>query len=386
VDDNDNLAIDYAEGISEFHNDYLGDAQTSGCTPCHSGNSVVTLTVGGGSLDVNYGVHDVISCRTCHNINVPNTVPGENDPEGYAAVREFPADYEFAFNSGVNVTSEDLGVNKICFECHKGRTGALSADEESALVNEYMDDDVTYVGTENRSFAYLHYAPAYAILFGNESGMVPTYDDKTYAGRFEHPLPINGVAEFGCADCHNVHNTDDNNVVENKMATSIDCAGCHAANAIFAYTSLKDRTEEYSVALLDTLLEEYLAADGTEDLYPPLQEFIDVLQGDFPYTDDRTNSEGEDDPIIGEAGAVYASPEEALAVWLEGRTKVGPSLAAAKAGTIWKIFTYEDGSVEGPYDVHGHGGSWAHNSKFARQVMYDAIEDLQGDVSGLERP
>jgi hypothetical protein len=31
-------------------------------------------------------------------------------------------------------------------------------------------------------------------------------------------------------------------------------------------------------------------------------------------------------------------------------------------------------------------GAWAHNNKYIVQVLYDSIEDLGGDLTGLIRP
>ncbi len=365
-------AASFAEGIGDFHTNYLGDALGHGCQPCHNGQESFVTWVRGGSMPT-ARTTDPISCRTCHELEqVGQDAEGNPVLGDPTAVRAFAEGHEFAFNSGVVVDVADLGVNQICFECHKGRTPAPTPADEALLVNEYEDDlngddiDEVYVGTENRTFAYLHYAPGFATLFGDESGMVPTYDG-TYAGKFVHgggAVAGTAAADFGCVTCHNVHDTDGNNVVQNKMVTSADCAGCHQAGAFADASALQARTEAFSVRLLETLLGVYLTADGTADLYPPLQTFIDDLQG---AADDATRL-------------------EMLATYLEGRTNVGPSLAAAKAATAWKIFTYEDGAVHGPNGVHGHGGSWAHNSRFARQVMFDAITDLDGDTTGLTRP
>ena len=348
-ENNDNSAISYAEGIGEFHTDYLGDAMGHGCTPCHDGNDIVTLTVGGESAGGSTTAP--IGCRSCHDLAVANAEPAVNNAEALAEVRTFPADYEFAFDSGVVVENPaDLGVNRICFECHKGRTAAPTAAEEAALPAGE---------TEIRTFAYLHYAPSYAILFGNDSAMVPVYEGKTYAGQFTH---YDGV-KFGCVDCHNVHDTDGNNVVENKMQNpAFDCNGCHQSGAFVDAAVLKKRTEDYGWRLLETLLDEVLPFATDTTLSADLQTFIADLAAE---TDVNVQL-------------------EMLDLWIHGRTNTLPTKAIAKAADIYKIFNYEDGSPHGV--THGHGGSWAHNSRFARQVMYDAIEALGGDLTGLGRP
>lgn len=340
-----NFAVSYAEGLGDFHSNYLGEAQIHGCAPCHDGTEFVTLTVGG-EASTAYGATSPIGCRTCHDLNVPNSEDGENDPAAYAAVREFEEDYVFEFQSGVTVTAEELDVNRICFECHKGRTGSTAVTTDEAE------------GTQIYSFSYLHYAPSAAILFGNDSQMVPTYADKTYAGQFVHP----GGYQFGCVDCHNVHDTNNNQVETNMMTNPEEsCAGCHGVGQDYDAVDLQARTEAFSIRLLDTLLPAYEAA-YTAELETGLQDLFTALN----------------------AAADNADKLNLLAAHIEGRTNYAPTAQLAKASNVWKIFTYEDGSPDGP--VHGHGGSWAHNSEFARQVMYDAIEDLEGDLTGLTRP
>jgi predicted CXXCH cytochrome family protein len=178
--------------------------------------------------------------------------------------------------------------------------------------------------------------------------MVPTYAGKTYAGKFVHPFDTEGLAgntEYNCVDCHNVHDTDNHDVIENKMYNDeYVCAGCHGSGAFVDAEALKDRTVAYGQRLLDTLLTTYNERNAT------------------------TLTEEEFTAIITSRGAASDVGDNDLAF----------------ASSIYTIFNYYDGSPHGT--THGHGGSWAHNSKFARQLQYDAIESLEGDLTGLSRP
>lgn len=358
ADQLDNQAVSYAEGLGDFHTNYLDDPFSriqagTGCLPCHSGDAFLDVIQGGALSDTGW---QVIGCRSCHELNQPNTTPASNDSAAFAEVREFPAGYEFKFNSNVVVNVADLGVNQVCFECHKGRTPGVDV---AALADPVG-------GTRNYDISYLHYAPSMAILFGDEAKMVATYPGKTYAGRFQH---YDG-AEFGCVDCHNVHDTAENHAYENKMDNpDFSCYVCHnSANVANPNrpAALQARTEAFSVRLLSTILTNMQAIDTTvlpgSDLNATLKTKIVALKGAYP-------------------NASFATAEDELMAYIEQRQTYFPNKNVAHAATTWKIFTYEDGAPHG--QTHGHGGSWAHNSKFARQVMFDAIESLGGSTAGL---
>ena len=204
--------------------------------------------------------------------------------------------------------------------------------------------------------SYLHYAPSMAILFGDESKMVPTYAGKSYPGKFVHPFGADGSstpAEFGCVDCHNVHDTDGNNVAMNKMTNpDFTCAGCHGSGNFVDADVLRDRTVAYGAALRDAIIAEYFAREAVDLSLP--------------------NADGDNTLFHDKMAGRNADSEMDY-----------NDLAVATA--IYRVFNYDDGSPVGT-ELGAHGGSWAHNSKFARQVQYDAIEAIGGDLTGLTRP
>jgi len=338
-----NTAVSFAEGLGGFHTNYLSEAQGHGCTPCHQGTEFVKLTVGGTPA----GSVGVIGCRSCHDQAQPNATPGTNNAAAFDDVRSFPAGYEFKFSAtaAAPLTAADLGASAICFECHKGRT----AGKDVALLSDPA------AGTTNYAISYLHYAPSMAILYGDDSKMVATYAGKTYSGRFAHPFAVNDKTQFTCTDCHNVHTGAD------VMLTSASCVGCHSDASVYSKSNLAARTQAFSERLLDEILTDVLAADGTAGLNAALQTKITELKGQD-----------------------LATQKTTLMSYIQERQAYFPNKTIAHAATTWKVFTYEDGPEHG--QTHGHGGSWAHNSKFARQVMFDAIESLGGDTTGLVRP
>ncbi|WP_432821120.1 hypothetical protein [Trichloromonas sp.] len=354
ADQFDNQAISYAEGLGDFHSNYLGTVsyRNTGCTPCHSGDGAFAA-LAAGQTDLGDPGWNVLGCRGCHDLAQANAAPGANNSAAFAEVREFPADYEFKFSApaAAVVTAAELGVNQVCFECHKGRTAGVDV---AALADPAA-------GTTNYSISYLHYAPSMAILYGNDSKMVATYAGKTYAGRFAH---YDG-AKFGCVDCHNVHDTEGNHAADNKMTTSSACMGCHGPGTFADADLLQARTQAFSERLLATIMTAMVAADGQAGLNATCQAKITALMGAYP-------------------NATFATAEEELMDYIQQRVTTFPNKTIAHAASSWKVFTYEDGAPHG--QTHGHGGSWAHNSKFARQIMYDAIQSLGGSLTGLIRP
>ena len=327
----DNPVIEIAQNVGKFHGSSwgypFGNGNTS-CMPCHNGGSISSLASGGdaSSNDMIEVVTEVASCRTCHDLAQANDGPGLNNHAAFAAVREFPAGYEFTFPSG-EVVMDDLGVNAVCFECHKGR---------------YAPDHYGY--------NYLHYAGSFATLYGVESGMFDLYRaEEDYAGLFEHPDL--GIGAFSCNTCHDVHSSNDNNVAASKMANpdyeyapGKTCYACHSSGSL-SVENRRASTDRYGERLFETVFAA-VQANG------------------------------------------YAGTRADFAEYMAGRSNdlIETTPALLKAAHTWRALIYHDGSPYSHDDVHGHGGSWAHNSLFTKQLLFDAIEDLGGDLSGLSRP
>lgn len=381
LDDKNNKAISYAVGQGNFHTDYLADPfsrRNTGCAPCHTGDDFPRLSTGatltGTAGDptvlatVPAGVTNrwaVVGCRSCHDLAQPNATPGTNNAAAFDDVRAFPFGYEYKFTAPVVPANPDayaatftytpaaavpvaeLGASAICFECHKGRTAGVMPATEAAA------------GTTNYAISYLHYAPSAAILFGDEAKMALTYPGKTYAGRMAH---YDGT-KFNCTDCHNVHTGKD---IMTEVGGS--CVGCHGIAGPMHKDTLAARTEAYSVALLDAVYDAMIVA----------------ANGGVPNA--ALNATLKTKLIEIYNAADEATGKDILMTYIQERVVTFPSRTIAHAATTWKIFTYEDGPEHG--QTHGHGGSWAHNSKFARQLMFDATESLVGvgNVVGITRP
>jgi len=120
----------------------------------------------------------------------------------------------------------------------------------------------------------------------------------------------------------------------------MDCLECHGAGMSNDYANIEATFKTYSDRLVDTILVEYNAANVGNEL--TLEELETKI---FARYSAKT-------PAASDLGAADL----------------------AKAGAIWADFSHYDENA------------WAHNNKFAKQLMYDAIEDLGGDLTGLTRP
>ena len=173
------------------------------------------------------------------------------------------------------------------------------------------------------------------------------YEGKTYAGQNAH------VAGFStCVDCHDVHGL---NV---KTQT---CQGCH-------------QTDNPDTIRL-TLTEDYDGDGATEGIAGEVETLIEKLyesikdysvkQGNplvydshtYPYYFNDTNANGE----VDSDEASYAN----------GYKSWTPRLLRA-------AYNYQY-AMKDP-------GAFAHNPTYILQVLFDSIEDVGGDVTGLVRP
>ncbi len=382
------MAVSFAEGFGQNHGNYISDAfsrEQFGCTPCHTGRDFVKLTEGRTLAQLGSPRWNTLGCVSCH--DMLNTMdPASGTPARVVSdePRTFPANHVFQFQSGAVVDVADLGRSQVCFECHKGRTG--------------FNDTATI--TTVYGVNYLHYSPSAAILFGDESEMVPTYEGQLYAGLRNVHVDFNQTAVLGCADCHEVHSGGiraNNPVVFSGAA----CVSCHLGNQDTFDVFHRDRTKAFGDRLKNTILDVLEGMFDGGDFNLP--EGLTAAQQTRAMKDLIVIFEGIDSPLLTgdlalstsgvfvsgmteRAAFVAAFPNDAvktpadrLKIFITGspRDATGSRLvtnALAKAGAAWKNFNYDDKAA------------WAHNSVFARQVMFDAIQDLGGSTTGLVRP
>jgi hypothetical protein len=377
-------AIAYGQGIGATHGNYMANPfarnvnnasngnnyASDSCVPCHNGRDYVKMTVGASKTDVGVAVWNTVSCVSCHEMAKSGTTP--------AAPRTMPADYKFQFNSSttekpVVLTAGQLGNDQVCFECHKGRNQVgfgptLPTPGPSA-------SDTTQVYYIN----YLHYSPVFSTRYGAE-GMIPTYESKDYtrtwaeAGHYHY----NNNYPSTCVGCHKFHEEYKPSATTGRaqfdtVLTSNLCSSCHYVidpavnNVARSFNVLKARTKVFGDLLFDTILSELAKVVATNNDAAIIIQGVDGA--------DVTLTAAQKTAFTTLFGANYAVGSEVakqnkrLKTYITGSTRdaTGSRLVTnklAKAGAIWKNFNYDD------------KGGWAHNSPFSRQLMYDAIAEL----------
>jgi hypothetical protein len=322
------------------------------CVKCHTATGLPefiknggTVAVTGSGSVVTVGVGNAepsngFACTTCHNDLTKFTLyPVVNVP--------FPSGKSVTFST----EKDDKGNLKpvaanVCLECHQGR-------ESTATVNaaiKGLDDDK--VDAKAR-FRNVHYFAAGASLFGTQAQGAYEYDGKKYVGKFAHTPGLDT-----CTGCHNTH----------ELELRFDkCTTCHAGvkspNEIRINTKDfdgdKDVKEGISaeVMALEAKLYDAMIAYSKGITKTAIAYNADV----YPYFFKDTNGDGKAD--------------EKEAVSANGWSDWTPRLLRA-------AYNYQY--------IQKDPGVYAHNAKYALQVLYDALEDLgkkaKVDMTGLVRP
>jgi hypothetical protein len=272
---------------------------------------------------------------------------------------EFPSGAVLSFGEGADAN--------LCIECHQGRESKFSVDalltgldadtvaglSKAELLDvvtnatDKLDDDAV---AENLRFLNIHYFAAGATRFGAEAKGAYEYDGKEYDGFFDHTDDYQT-----CVNCHNVHS------LKVKAAECGDCHdGVETEEDLMAIRESSDdfdgdgNTDEGLAQEVDTM---------REALYAAIQEYAASTTGgeaiiydsqSHPYFFIDANGNGE----------VDEGETERYATWT-------PRLLKA-------AYNYQY-SQKDP-------GAFAHNGPYILQILYDSLEDIGADVSGMTRP
>jgi hypothetical protein len=301
------------------------------CSKCHSAAGLPLFLTEGG-VTISQPLANGFQCTTCH-----------NDLATFSR-------YEVAsvkFPSGAVIDSGDPNMN-LCMTCHQGRTSTNTIN--SSITGAGVADDVV---SDKLRFANIHYFAAGATRFGTEVKGGYEYSGQTYVGFFPH------VAAYdACTECHTTHGLD---------VKVSQCAVCHAgADAPDGLTTIRMSTVDYDgdgdtseglyqevatmrEALL-AALQEYMAGvpEASAIIYDPSA---------YPYFFVDTDADGQVDP--GEA--IFPN---SYATWT-------PRLLRA-------AYNYQYATKD--------PGAFTHNGKYVIQLLYDALKNVGGDVSGMVRP
>ncbi len=273
-----------------------------------------------------------MKCVTCH-----------QNMQNWALLQPVSA----PFPSGAVLSLDDSRAN-LCIECHQGRESKVSVDRAIQAAGVGADQPSTAL-----SFRNPHYFAAGATLFGTQAKGAYEYDGKQYNGRFMH-VPSHDV----CVECHDSH-------ALNVRQTT--CASCHSEatgtegvyrirlGSAADYDGDGNATEGISQEI-ETMREKLLAAIqayAANTLGTPIA--YSATAHPYWYIDTNRNGQADTDEV--NANNRY--------------NRFSPRLLRAAYNYQW---------------VSKDPGAFAHNADYMIQVLYDSIQDIGGNVSGLTRP
>jgi hypothetical protein len=299
------------------------------CSKCHSAEGLPTFITTGGDI-YPQPLASGLNCATCH--------------DDLSTFTRYVSE-EVEFPSGAVVTLDNLDAN-ICINCHQGLESTVSVN--AAITESGVGDDEV---SAELGFVNPHYFAAGATLFGTEAQGAYEFEGQTYNGRFMH---VQGFQV--CIECHDTH--------ELKVKVKA-CGTCHG---------IQSEEELHDIRMTDVDFD----GDGdtstglavevmnvNDAIYAAIQAYAADVVGtpivfdshSYPYWFIDTNGDGVADPDEANYGNQYNA-------WT-------PRLLRAAYNYTW--------TIKDP-------GSFAHNGLYMLQVLYDTLQDIGGDVSGMTRP
>jgi hypothetical protein len=237
---------------------------------------------------------------------------------------EFPSGAVLSFGEGVDAN--------LCLQCHQGRQSGLDVVEAT----EGLDDDEV---SDELGFLNVHYFAAGASLFGAEANGAYQFEDKEYLGQNEH---VPGFAM--CTDCHGAH------TLEVKVE---ECATCHTG------VESEEDLEAIRIAPTDW--------DGDGDTTEGIAGEVETMREALYEAMQEYAAETVGTGIVYDAASYpywFTEDEERYGTWT-------PRLLRA-------AYNYQYATKD--------PGVYAHNGKYILQALYDSLEDMGADVSGMTRP
>jgi hypothetical protein len=266
-----------------------------------------------------------IQCVACHNVGTISKTT-------------------VVFPSGVEIKAGD---DVRCMECHQGRESKVSVDEFIAQFGENLDPDAVPAPIKNEQgnevklgFRNVHYFAAAATLYGSMTHGGYEYDGKTYDSKNTH---TEGYAT--CTGCHNQH----------TLQVRVEqCALCH--EGVATVEDLKN------VRMVSSNPDYDGDGDNTEGMFYEIQGLQETLMAQIQKYATET------------AGAEIKYSADTYPYFLGADDKAYPNWTPRllKAAYNYQV------SLKDP-------GAFAHGNKYIVQLLFDSIEDLGGDVTGLAR-
>jgi hypothetical protein len=318
--------VGHFAGSEEAWRHWDEDGAVSGsCATCHSAAGLPFLLSEG--VSVSQPPANGMMCSTCH--------------DDVSTFTRYVVE-DVTFPSGATLSLDNPDSN-LCLQCHQGRESAASVNEEI----EGLDPDTV---SEDLGFLNVHYFAAGATLFGTQAQGAYEYAGQTYAGQLVH---VEGFDT--CIECHSAHNLS---------VEAAACEGCHSG--------AEEDLESIRMSEID-FDGDGDAAEGLageietmyEVLYAAIQAYASDVVGTpivydahaYPYFFVDANANGETDPD-------EANRDNRYVTWT-------PRLLQA-------AYNYQY--------VTKDPGSFAHNGPYTLQILYDSLQDMGYDTSGMVRP
>lgn len=339
------------------------------CTRCHS--------VEGFLFRVKYGIDQTIpaqlssgmTCESCHEAGTSFTPLGGQTPaRRYVKSVAFPYPSTatstqitaVTINNGADGTAAE-DDSYLCMTCHQGRESTLTVNAANA----------SPVATFTLSFKNVHYLPAGGTQYGNKAAVAYQYTGNTYVGPWNHGVAYGGAYPQPAdekARCQFCHLQAGDHSFEPKVTTT--CQDCHGDVTVDELTpadrpednwdgdaGTKPKAEVAAIAArLLTAIKGYCAT-AADALAPQEGASYCAYNGvSYPYWFKDTNKNG----IV------------------DGGEGVNANAMKFDSKGLRAAFNYQYSQKE--------PGAWAHNNKYIVQVLYDSIQDVNGDLTGLVRP
>lgn len=314
-------------GSEEAFRHWDEDGEVPGsCSRCHTAEGLPLFLEEG--VSISQEPSNGFQCRTCH-----------NDLDTFSRFEVT----EVTFPSGATVDSGDPDMN-LCMSCHQGRSS--TADVRAAVEGLPTDQ-----ASEQIRFVNIHYFAAGATLFGSEVEGAYQYEGREYLGRFQHVQNFNS-----CTSCHSAHQ------LQVKFEA---CSACHGD--VETYTDLQGI--RMSTADFDG------DGDTSEGLAGEIQTMEQALYAAIQvYAATTLNA-----PIVYDAHSYpYFFADDGNGEVDEGEANYGNRYQSWSPTLLKAAYNYQYAQKD--------PGAFAHNGQYIIQVLYDSLQDLGGDVSGMTRP
>jgi hypothetical protein len=282
-----------------------------------------------------------VDCAKCHStlgyldfLGANGTIPGQiNHPAPIGTTVECDACHDSAAEARryvimpSNAVVTKVGQQANCMECNQGRASSKQLDEQ---LEGFPQDTVNL----DLRLPNIHNNAAAATFYGSIAAGGGEYLDQEYVGKFYHGFDT-------CITCHDPH----------TLQVEVDkCSACHfGASTIEGVRNIRLSKIDY---------------DGDGDISEGLSGEIETLQEKLLVMIRLSAATTEGAGLIAYNGNFVNENEETYDTWT-------PRVLRA-------AYNYQY-AVKDP-------GSYSHNPKYIMQLLYDSIDDLGGDIRGMNRP